>query len=317
MQGTHREQIVLDATAVNPIGRHQPYDSGAVLDCRGRTVAEAETAASLVVQAAMSGTICVWPDVPVAVSDRLGPETAQLLKTPLPAPDADALDWDARGIRQRRAALREHAAGLAGRLPSVSVVLASSHPERLPRAIAQARAQSYPELELIAVEDDVPLVRAAECANGDLVTKFDANDTYGPEHVWDLVLAWHYSAATLVGKPDEFVYLEKLAATIRRTGCRNEHYSHWVAHGTILAARADLVAIGGSADRALLDRIAEAGGRIYRTHGLGYLYHRHAFGHTWNPELGYYLGRTGAHWVGLLQHPEFSAAGASSPAGFG
>ena len=39
-------------------------------------------------------------------------------------------------------------------------------------------------------------------------TKVDDDDRYGPEHIWDLVLARQFSGATVVGKGAEFVYLE-------------------------------------------------------------------------------------------------------------
>ena len=53
-------------------------------------------------------------------------------------------------------------------------------------------------------------------AQGTLLAKVDDDDTYGTEHIWDLVLARHYSGATLVGKGTEFVYLETLDTTVRR-----------------------------------------------------------------------------------------------------
>ena len=45
---------------------------------------------------------------------------------------------------------------------------------------------------------------ATRVAQGTLLTKVDDDDLYGPEHVWDLVLARCYSGAAVVGKGAEF-----------------------------------------------------------------------------------------------------------------
>jgi hypothetical protein len=38
---------------------------------------------------------------------------------------------------------------------------------------------------------------------------------------------------------------------------------------------------------------------IYRTHPLGYVYHRRAAGHTWDPGQPYFLDSAYDRWTGL------------------
>ncbi len=101
--------------------------------------------------------------------------------------------------------------------------------------------------------------RATARARGSLITKFDDDDNYGPEHVWDLVLARLVSGATLVGKAAEFVHLHALDTTVRRQDGRAENYAGVVAGGTMLISRGDLEEVGGwrpvprSIDRGLID----------------------------------------------------------------
>jgi hypothetical protein len=138
------------------------------------------------------------------------------------------------------------------------------------------------------------------------VTKFDDDDTYGPEHIWDLVLARHYAAATMVGKGAEFVYLEDARVTVRRWSGKPEWDDTMVAGGTMLIDKADLEELGGwrpvarSVDRGLLDRVNRAGATVYRTHPLGYLYHRRPQGHTWDPGTEFFLQNTRQRWDGLM-----------------
>ena len=115
--------------------------------------------------------------------------------------------------------------------PRVSVLLATHRPALLAHAVANVARQRYPQLELVlalhgpgfdsnAVESalvgcahavkilradakwplGVVLDTASAAATGSLLAKMDDDDVYGPEHLWDLVLAHEYSGAVLVGK---------------------------------------------------------------------------------------------------------------------
>lgn len=226
-------------------------------------------------------------------------------------------------------------------LPTVTALLVTRRPAELPAALGAVEAQTYPRLEIVlglhGVEVPAGLrARLDRCgrplrvvsvpagqsfgaalgtatayAQGSLLVKFDDDDTYGPEHVWDLVLARHHSGATLVGKGAEFVHLAALDTTVRRAAGAPESFAPLVAGGTMLIGRGDLEQVGGwrpvprSVDRGLIERVRAAGGLIYRTHPLGYVYRRRATGHTWDPGLEYFLRGGGAQWPGLPRHDEF------------
>ena len=226
-----------------------------------------------------------------------------------------------RSIELRRAAMRDHSAwgrDVVG-LPAVSILLATRRPELLPYALAAAAGQTYPKLELaLALHGDgeafagvegqirgmpfpVKVVRApgdatlgaalnaaVAASGGELVTKMDDDDCYGPEHVWDLVLAREYSGARLVGKGVEFVYLAGRGQTLHCRRGRGEAYrASSLAGGTLLIARRDLARVGGwrdvarGVDLALVNAVLRRGGGVYRAHGAGYILVRHGRGHTW------------------------------------
>ena len=233
----------------------------------------------------------------------------------------DAGERELRSIAMRRAALRGHSAWgrHAAGLPAVSILLATRRPALLPQALAAAARQTYPKLELslalhgaaeafAGVEGyikEMPfpvrvtrapadatlgaVLNAAVAASaGDLVTKLDDDDCYGPEHVWDLVLAREYSGARLVGKGVEFVYLAASGQTLHCRSGRGEAYrSSSLAGGTLLISRQDLERVGGwrevprGVDTELVNAVLRRGGGVYRTHGAGYILVRHGHGHTW------------------------------------
>lgn len=140
---------------------------------------------------------------------------------------------------------------------------------------------------------------ALAASTGEMVAKFDDDDLYGPHHLWDLVLAAEYSGAELVGKASEYVYLAGLDRTVRRYVGFGERYidpeRSGVAGPTALISRPALEAIGGwrpmgvGEDRAVAQDIARAGGKVYRTHGSGFLLVRHGSGHTWEADDSYFL----------------------------
>ena len=231
-------------------------------------------------------------------------------------------------LRARARQVCEAASANMGSLPLVSVLLATRRPDRVAAAIASVAAQTYPRVELVLAAHGhgfdharlealaagssmdarvlaVPaglvlgevLNEALGHSRGELVTKFDDDDFYGPEHVWDLVLAHEYSRASLVGKAAEYVYLERADRTLRRFRGGAERFGAalTLAGGAMLIARSDLDALMGwkpvpsAVDKALMEDVVAGGGSLYRTHGRGYLLVRHARGHTWEVDDEYFL----------------------------
>jgi hypothetical protein len=258
----------------------------------------------------------------------------------------DDLEWQARSVQERRHALRQYGpTSVFDGWPSVTVLLCTNRPDHLDRAMAQIAGLRYPGLQVVigahgpAVDaarvwemaQDVPhqvsvvaidggctlgeaLQACSDRADGDLITKMDDDDVYGPEHVWDLVLARQYSGATVVGKALDWIHVESEDATVFRPVFAAEKYADFVAGGTIMISRADLMSVGGwrpvpkSVDRALLDRVMAAGGLVYRTHGLGYVYVRHSAGHTATVADGHFMKRIADRRTGLIAHEAFGTA---------
>ena len=224
------------------------------------------------------------------------------------------------------------AAGLTTpQLPEVSILLATNRPDHLESALEAVTKQTYPRLELVlalhgegfsgSVESQAAEVghpfrvvrvaheltlgdalnTAVSASGGSLLTKFDDDDLYSADHIWDLVLAHEYSRAQLVAKAAEYVYLARSDKTIHRFVGRGETFSTTLAGGTMLITRHDLAAAGGwrrvprSVDRGLIEDVDRVGGKVYRTHGAGYVLVRHGTGHTWASDDAYFLDQ--AHEV--------------------
>jgi hypothetical protein len=136
------------------------------------------------------------------------------------------------------------------------------------------------------------------------VLKMDDDDWYSPDFVADLLRARAYSGADLVGAPDDLYYLEDRDLTLR-LGHPGEVYKGFVAGGTMLIARSALLEVGGFAsvprhvDKALTSAVREAGGTVYRTHGLGYVLRRTTSGHTWTADLDDLVARAVQTWDGF------------------
>ena len=238
--------------------------------------------------------------------------------------------------------------------PSVSVLLCTRRPDMVGFALEQVGRQRGPEVEVIltlhgfsagqpdaasavsaykgtitVVEADTGLVfgaalnQAAARASGAYLTKMDDDDWYGPDHLSDLLLARRYSSADLVGSAPEFVYLERIGVTVRRH-LATETYTGVVAGGTMLMSRAAFDDAGGfrpiprTVDGQLLESVAAAGGRIYRTHGLNYiLRRREAAGHTWQEPITGFLRSFRRQWRGLHANPLMEMEGLSPDGEYG
>jgi hypothetical protein len=249
------------------------------------------------VQLAMTGVVVHAPaELPGPAAAVMAAELRGILAEPLPPSDASATVWEARSVRQRRAALRHHAAAWAVpaaasfpdqvRTPSVSAILVVSEPETVSSALAMLAAQTYPSLELVlavSTMDPVPtetrhpvqVVRvptghgveaafatAVDRARGSLITRFEPDAYYGGEHIWDLVLALHYSGATVVGKAAEF-FTAGPQSVVRRHTVGSEIFTESLSDGPLLLTRSDLIAAGG------WQRVA--GGPGYQTHPFGFV----------------------------------------------
>ena len=216
-------------------------------------------------------------------------------------------------------------------LPAVSILLATRRPDRVANWVSAVSEQTYPRLELVLalhgagfdrkevdrqLESLDCMVRvvevtghlslgavlnaAADEASGALLTKFDDDDLYGPEHVWDLVLAHEYSRAPLVGKAAEFVYLAGSDVTLQRFRGGGERHitTQRIAGGALMIARHCYEAVLGwrpvprHVDQALIEDVVAAGYRAYRTHGRGYMLVRHGEGHTWRVDDYYFLAQS-------------------------
>ena len=187
-----------------------------------------------------------------------------------------------------------------------------------------ALAESFtPALSIVRVDGALPLGSVlnatAAAASGSLITKMDDDDYYGAEHVWDLVLAHEYSRAELVGKSAEYVYLEQIDQTVRDRQRQkfSEQYIPFigVSGGVLMISRHDFEQAGGwrrvprRVDIALAQDVAALGGRIYWTHGAGYLRVRHGDEHTWTVDDSHFLGRASDVRDGC----DFAFAGIAEP----
>jgi len=229
-------------------------------------------------------------------------------------------------------------AGLEAPPPTVSVLLATNRPDRLEAAVAAVAAQTYPSVELVLAPhgdgfSDDAVARAVEAAGcvslvvpvaateplgavlnatvaastGALIAKMDDDDHYSPDHLWDLVLAHEYSEAELVAKGAEYVYLASQERTLRMFGRRGERYLGYpgVSGGAMLISRHHLAEAGGwrriprHVDTGLAQDVVSIGGRIYRTHGRGYLRVRHRGSHTWDVDESHFTGRASDEREGL------------------
>ena len=311
------------------------------------------------VRLAASGVVVHVADADRRLGELLGPELYRRMTT-----DASAFDAGARelhSIGMRRAAMREHSSWArdSGKLPTVSVLLATRRPALLPQALATVARQTWPRLELVlalhgnetsfagveqhaaALPVPTKVVRmpgsaplgavlnaAVAAAGGTLLAKMDDDDRYGPDHVWDLVLAHEYSRARLVGKGMEFVYLAGANRTVHCHAGRGESWrASCLAGGTLLISRDDLDRTGGwrneprGVDQALIDDVLHAGAGVYRTHGAGFMLVRHGHRHTWETGEDRFLAKADRvipGWApgvaGLADLPEPPGAGTARPA---
>ena len=308
--------------------------------------ADAVTRAGVLVRLAATGVVVHLADGDRRLAAHVGAELFELMTREVRGLDIDgreALGARMRRAALREHSLTSRVRQVAERvladpprLPLVSVLLATRRPELLERALAAVRRQTYPRLELmlglhgegfgeaapvaagpsapvtaLRLDASLPLGSVlnalTDAAGGTLLTKMDDDDVYGPDHIWDLVLAHEYSQAPLVGKMAEFVYLAASDRTVRRR-LTVERFVETISGGALLIERRMLDRIGGwkrlprQVDQALIHDTLRAGARIYRTHPYGLVLVRHGRGHTWETDDTYFLEQANIDEAGFRPH---------------
>jgi len=249
----------------------------------------------------------------------------------------DAEPWHIAGVAltMRRTAYQRHSPdAVLDTWPTVTAVLVTHRTTHLQSIVDQIRKFTYPRLQVviglhglersalpplemshgvsvIEIDAQVPfgsaMQGACQVAEGEYVTKLDDDDVYGPNHIWDLVIAERYSGAELVGKALDWIYLADDDTTVFRPTYAAEKYGKFVAGGTLFISRANLQSVGGwrpvpkSIDLALINAVRQHGGVVYRTQGLGYTYVRRGSGHTAQVDNQHFRTKIMAEFPGLFQ----------------
>ncbi|MGX9900570.1 hypothetical protein ACW0JT_12970 [Arthrobacter sp. SA17] len=124
-------------------------------------------------------------------------------------------------------------------------------------------------------------------ASGEVMTKMDDDDYYGPDYLSDQLYALQYSGADVVGKQAHYMYLAEQNATILRFADWEHRYSRMIMGPTILG-RSEIIraqpfaAIGRGEDTQFLTGITSNGGVIYSSDRFNYCQQRLSADHTWN-----------------------------------
>jgi glycosyltransferase involved in cell wall biosynthesis len=127
-----------------------------------------------------------------------------------------------------------------------------------------------------------------EAADGEFVAKMDDDNWYGPNYLRDLVRAFSYTDAEVVGKWAHLVHLQGSGATLLRFPEAEHRYVKLVQGGTIVARRStarqlQFDDLPRRVDTTFLERVTVAGGKVYSSDRFNFVSVRRADadGHTW------------------------------------
>ena len=203
---------------------------------------------------------------------------------------------------------------------AISAIVPTMRPAQVDHVLATLAGQRHPDLELVLVAHgfdvdehhlrarardlglDRLVVRRAdaaltlgacmnlgvEAASGRYVAKMDDDNTYATHYLSDLVRAFDYSQAQVVGKWAHYVHLAASDATVLRFPHAEHRYVNLVQGGTILTPRAVAAEVRFEdlprrVDTTFLDKVRAGGGKVYSTDRFNYVSRRATTtaGHTW------------------------------------
>jgi ubiquinone/menaquinone biosynthesis C-methylase UbiE/spore maturation protein CgeB len=205
--------------------------------------------------------------------------------------------------------------------PPVSIVCSTNRPGEIDTVIANAARQSYPELELVVVlhgldldADEVKrrakeggmtsvtvlkadrqltlgecLNLGVEAAGGEYVSKFDDDNFYGTDYLADLIQAFGYTDARVVGKWACYTYLSHHDVLMLRFPRHEHRYANLLQGGTLtfdreLAKEIPFDPLPRGVDTAFLRNCRDRGVRAYSADRFNFVSvrQREPDGHTWN-----------------------------------
>jgi spore maturation protein CgeB len=212
--------------------------------------------------------------------------------------------------------------GIAAERPrhSISVVMPTNRPGRIDQAVAQVARQTWRPLQLVLVLhgldldpeqvagkaraaglDDVVVLTAGKdlslgevlnlglaAADGDHIAKMDDDDLYGPHYLSDLMLAFGYTEAQVVGKLAHYLHLASTGATVLRFPQHEHRYVDFV-RGAAMLVRGDLLRAYRFEDRSrgedtrLFRALKADGVKVYSADRYSFVVNRSADpgDHTW------------------------------------
>jgi Glycosyl transferase family 2 len=209
--------------------------------------------------------------------------------------------------------------GRARRPRRVSAVVPSNRPGQLDHVLEFIGRQDYLALQLVLVlhgldvdeslkarakdagVQDLVIVQApadvtlgacmnlgVDAADGDLIAKMDDDNVYGTAYLTDLVHAFDYTGAGVVGKLAHYVHLAASGAVLLR-GAEHEHTYVRLVQGGSMVMDGDLVRearfedVPRAVDTTFLDKVGAGGVLVYSADRFNYVSVRRqdATSHTW------------------------------------
>ncbi|WP_157430615.1 glycosyltransferase family protein [Actinomadura macra] len=206
--------------------------------------------------------------------------------------------------------------------PAVSLVMSTCRAEQIAPAVEMVARQRWRPLQLVMVLhgldldpvdvqkramtagiDDVVVLAAdssrtlggclnmaIDAADGEYIGKVDDDELYGPHYLSDLLPAFSYTEAGVVGKLAHYAHLASIDATLLRYPDLEHRYVD-VLRGGALLGEGDLMRsyrfadVGRGEDTDLFRRLRSDGVRVYAADRYSFVTIRHADAkrHTWRP----------------------------------
>ncbi|MGG5171552.1 glycosyltransferase family protein [Pseudarthrobacter sp. J1738] len=204
------------------------------------------------------------------------------------------------------------------RSPYVSCLVATNRPYQLDHVFSQFGQQTYESRQLVILThgfepaaqeiknlqsryaiEEIKLIHGfadrtlGECLNelidasdGDVLSKMDDDDLYGPHYLQDLVNALSFSGADVVGKGAHYMRIEGLDVLLRRFADKEHRFANHVMGPTITAPRSlftdiRFAALKQGEDTEFLSRVVASGASIYAADRFNFVQVRKSHQHTW------------------------------------